>query len=168
MALLGSAIISFTITTSMVLGQKEPQTSFGEVIVLDTLEAAESEAGTQIHTPSHIPIGFEQGKILISRFDTRDQEPVVLQTWHRKSDGAFFFIQESSTLAGFVGEASDATLGTKQVRYSASPAHELRDFGLNSYFWSQDGKGIVLTLLDTDAIDNDMKEQIANSVGARP
>ena len=101
-------------------GQKEPHTSLGEVIVLDTLEAAESEVGTQIHTPSHIPAGFEGGKIFVSRFDTRGQEPVVLQTWRRKSDGAFFFIQESSTLAGFAGEASDATLGTKQVRYSAS------------------------------------------------
>jgi hypothetical protein len=66
-----------------------------------------------------------------------------------------------------VGDASDATLGTKQVRYSANPAHNLREFGLNSYFWSQDGKGIVLTIPDTPAIDNNAKEQIVNSIVAR-
>lgn len=43
LALLGSAIAGFTITTAMVLGQMEPHTSLGEVIVLDTLEAADRQ-----------------------------------------------------------------------------------------------------------------------------
>ena len=70
----------------------------------------------------------------------------------------------TSYFAGFTNGPSDTTLGTKQVRRSSSPAHEFRDFGLDSYFWSEGGKGIILTLLDTDAIGHNEKEQTANSI----
>jgi len=166
LALIGSAIASFTITTNMVLGQSEQQVTPGEVTVVDTLEAAETLLDINIHTPSYVPDGFERGKIHLSRFNTTEQEPVILQFWHRSSDRAFFILEESSTLAGFVGESTDATIGTKQVKRSSDPANSIRNFGLDSYFWSQDGKGIVLTFLDSDAIDNDTKGQIANSIAA--
>lgn len=167
LALIGSVIVSFTVTATLVLGQAERRTPPTGVVIVDTLEAAESETGFKIHTPSHIPTGFERGKILISRIDTGDEDVVVLQTWNHEDDGGSFFIQESSNLAGFAGDTSEETLGGRQVKHNSIPSNDQRGFGLDSYFWSQDGKGIVLTLSDTLALDSDAKENIAQSIGVR-
>ena len=167
LALIASAIVSFTVMTTLVLGQSEPRTPPTQPVIVDTIEAAEAEVGFKIHTPSQIPDGYERGKILISRLNTEGRQPVVLQTWNNEDNGGFFFIQESSDLAGFIGSTTDETLGEKQVKRSSSPSNSQRGFGLDSYFWSQDSKGIALTFPDSTTLDGGTKDQIANSIGTR-
>ena len=53
------------------------------------------------------------------------------------------------------------------MKHNSIPSNDQRGFGLDSYFWSQDGKGIVLTLSDALALDSDAKENIAQSIGVR-